>query len=57
MIRYQKMLTPIIGDEVYIGPNAVIVGGIKIGDNVLISSNSFVNRDIPDNYRVIRNIQ
>ncbi|MNY28285.1 Maltose O-acetyltransferase [compost metagenome] len=40
---------PIIGDEVWIGPNAVIVGKITIGNNVLIAPNAYVNTDIPDN--------
>jgi serine O-acetyltransferase len=39
---------PIIGNEVWIGPNAVIVGNIKIGNNVLIAPNTYVNTDIPD---------
>lgn len=47
--------TPIIGDRVWIGTNAVIVGNIKIGDNVLISPNTFVNFDIPNNSIVIGN--
>ena len=40
---------PIIGNEVWIGPNAVIVGKITIGNNVLIAPNAYVNMDIPDN--------
>jgi serine O-acetyltransferase len=40
---------PVIGDKVWIGPNAVIVGKINIGNNVLIAPNAFVNFDVPDN--------
>jgi serine O-acetyltransferase len=40
---------PTIGDKVWIGTGSVIVGNIKIGNNVLIAPNSFVNTDIPDN--------
>ncbi len=40
---------PEIGNHVWIGPNAVIVGNIKIGDNVLIAPNAYVNTDIPAN--------
>src|SRR5690554_7389345 len=40
---------PQIGDDVWIGTNAVIVGGIKIGNNVLIAPNTFVNQDVQDN--------
>lgn len=38
---------PKIGDRVWIGVNAAVVGGITIGDDVLIAPNSFVNRDVP----------
>lgn len=31
----------------WIGINAAIVGGITIGDDVLIAPNSFVNCDVP----------
>ena len=44
-----------IGDEVWIGPNAVIVGNIKIGNNVLIAPNAYVNFDVPENSVVIGN--
>jgi serine O-acetyltransferase len=40
---------PIIGDNVYIGANAVIAGKIKIGNNVLIGACSLVNIDVEEN--------
>ena len=46
---------PTIGSEVWVGPNAVIVGSITIGDNVLIAANSYVNFDVPSNSIVIGN--
>ena len=46
---------PKIGDLVYIGINSTIVGNITIGNNVLISPNTFVNVDVPDNSIVIGN--
>ncbi|OCG35617.1 hypothetical protein [Gilliamella sp. Gris1-4] len=40
----------IIGDNVSVGANSVILGGkIKIGNNVKIGAMSFINKDIPDN--------
>ncbi len=36
-------------DDVWVGTNAVIVGGITIGNNVLIAPNSYVTQDVPDN--------
>lgn len=47
--------SPIIGDMVWIGANTVIVGKIKIGNNVLIAPNTYVNFDVPDNSIVIGN--
>ena len=35
--------------------NAVVVGKIKIGNNVLIAPNAYVNFDIPDNSVVVGN--
>ncbi len=45
----EKRGTPVIGDNVYIGANAVIAGKIIVGDNVLIAACSLVNRDVSDN--------
>lgn len=46
---------PELGDEVWIGPNAVIVGNITIGNNVLIAPNAYVNTNIPSNAVVMGN--
>lgn len=39
----------IIGDNVYIGPGAKIVGHVVIGNNVAIGANAVVTHDVPDN--------
>ncbi len=44
---------PTLGDNVYIGPGAKIVGAIKIGNNVAIGANCVVTKDIPDNSVVV----
>ena len=46
---------PKLGNKVWVGTNAVIVGKITIGDNVLIAPNAFVNRDVPPDSIVIGN--
>lgn len=51
----RKKGVPQIGDEVWIGTGAVIVGKITIGNNVLIAPNSYVNFDIPSNSLVLGN--
>ena len=53
--RGKHMGTPTIGNRVWIGTNAVIVGNINIGDNVMIAPNSFVNISVPSNSLVIGN--
>ena len=47
--------TPTIGNNVYMGRNAIVIGGIKIGNNVLIAPGAFVNFDVPDNCIVVGN--
>ena len=46
---------PKIGNCVYIGLNSTIIGGISIGNDVMIAPNAFVNRDIPSHSIVIGN--
>jgi serine O-acetyltransferase len=40
---------PTIGDRVWIGANAIVVGNINIGNDVLIAPLSYINCDIPAN--------
>ena len=44
---------PRLGDNVYIGPGAKLIGNIKIGNNVAIGANCVVTKDIPDNAVVV----
>jgi len=44
---------PVIGNNVYIGAGAKILGDIKIGDNVTIGANAVVLCDVPDNATAI----
>ncbi|NOY71599.1 MAG: serine acetyltransferase [Gammaproteobacteria bacterium] len=39
---------PRIGDNVYIGPGAKIIGSITVGNNVAIGANAVVTKDVPD---------
>lgn len=45
--------TPIIGDNVYIGPGAKIIGAVKVGNNAAIGANCVVTKDIKDNGVVV----
>lgn len=40
---------PIIGNNVFIGSGAKVIGPITIGDNVTIAPNAVVVNDVPDN--------
>ena len=53
--RGKRKGTPIIGNECWIGSNAVIVGNVRIGNDVLIAPLSYVNFDVPDHSIVIGN--
>lgn len=46
---------PVIGDCVQIGLNSTVIGGITVGNDVLIAPNTLVNRDVPDHSVVIGN--
>lgn len=41
-----------IGNDCYIGPNTIIVKGVKVGDRVVIGANSLVLKDIPSDCKV-----
>ena len=47
--------SPKLGSKVYVGPGALIVGAIEIGNDVMIVGNTFVNMDVPSNSIVIGN--
>ncbi len=53
--RGKRKGVPIIGNDVWIGANATIVGKITIGDDVLIAPNSYVNIDVPSHSIVLGN--
>lgn len=51
----KKKGVPVIGNRVRIGANASIVGNVRIGDDVLIAPNAFVNIDVPSHSVVVGN--
>ena len=44
---------PVIGDNVYIGAGAMVIGNVHIGNNVRIGANCIVTKDVPDNCVVV----
>jgi len=51
--RGERRGIPIIGNNVYIGVNAVVAGAISIGDNVVIGANSLVTESVEPNITVV----
>jgi serine O-acetyltransferase len=50
--RGPKAGCPSIGDNVYIGPGAKIIGCIHVGDNAAIGANAVVVEDVPPHVAV-----
>ena len=53
--RGRQKGSPTIGNRVWIGVNATVVGNVTIGDDVLIAPGAFVNFDVPSHSVVIGN--
>ena len=44
---------PTIGNNVYLGAGCKVIGGVTIGDNVVVSANSLVAADVPSDCTVM----
>lgn len=53
--RGKRKGTPCLGNNIYIGSYAKIVGEVKIGNDVLIAPGAFVNFDVPSHSIVVGN--
>lgn len=51
----RKRGVPTIGNNVCMNANSIIIGGVTIGDNVVIAPGAFINFDVPDNAVVVGN--
>jgi acetyltransferase-like isoleucine patch superfamily enzyme len=45
----------VIEDDVWIGPNATILKGVRIGTGALIEAGALVTRDVPPRVRILGN--
>lgn len=52
---HKKTEPIIIGNNVFVGANSIIVSGVKIGDNVVIGAGSVVSKNIPSNSIAVGN--
>ena len=46
--RHREAPPIVIGDNVWLGMNVVVMPGVRIGNNVVVGANSVVNDDLPD---------
>lgn len=53
VIGDEKGKSPVLGDNIFVGAGAKIIGGINIGNNVNIGANAVVVKDVPDNVTVV----
>ena len=53
--RGKRAGSPVIGNNVYMGANSIIVGNVHIGDHVFLAPGAFVNFDVPNNSIVLGN--
>lgn len=49
MLGYTKIGRVVIGSDVFIGADSVVLPGCRIGDRVIIGSNSVVTKDLESN--------
>jgi serine acetyltransferase len=45
--------SPVLGDKVYVGLGAKVLGAIRIGSSIMIGANAVVIADVPDNCTVV----
>ena len=50
---HRENIAPVIGDDVYIGAGARVLGDVRIGNGVVIGANAVVTRDIPPGATVV----
>lgn len=53
VIGDEKGQAPRLGNNVFIGTGAKVIGGITIGDNVKIGANAVVVKDLPSNVTAV----
>ncbi|WP_423799581.1 acyltransferase [Neobacillus sp. SAB-20_R2A] len=52
LIKEYRLGEVIIGDEVMIGANSLIMPGVTIGDGAIVSAGTMVHKDVPPGYFV-----
>lgn len=53
--RIEGKEAPIIGNRVFIGAGACVLGHVTVGDNVIIGAGAVVTKNVPPGHRVVGN--
>lgn len=53
--RGKRTGAPTLGDDVFVGLNAAVIGRVSIGNDVLIAPGAYVNFDVPSHSIVLGN--
>lgn len=53
--RFQRYAPISIGDDVFVGVNAIVLPGVTIGSKVVVGAGAVVTTDIPDNSIAVGN--
>jgi serine O-acetyltransferase len=52
-IGSDKGMAPVLGDDIYIGAGAKVIGSIRLGSRVRVGANAVVVKDVPDGCTVV----
>jgi serine O-acetyltransferase len=52
-IGADRAQSPVLGDDIFIGAGAKILGSIRIGSHVRVGANAVVVKDVPDNVTAV----
>jgi len=55
IVGYSRVGRVDIGDNVFVGANAIVLPNVKIGNKVIVGAGSVVTKDIPDNSVAVGN--
>ncbi len=55
LTQYKTNNKTIIGNDVWVGKNVIILGGIKVGNGAIIAAGSVVTKDVPD-YHIVAGV-
>jgi len=56
-IGQRNKKVPKIGNNVYIGAGAIVIGDIVIGDNTVIGAGAIITKDVPENSIVYNKVE